>query len=173
MSTKLSAAEINTAALIQKIRMAPGIPTFWLPPSYVMAHVEIESGFDATVKASDYATTGSVGLMQVSAETAKATLATYGNTLQASGLIDCGPTSQTNPLTSLATGMLYLRVCYDYLLPIFAAPLAYAHVAVAYNAGPGASGRLPLLDASMAPYYLKWKSARQRFAFLDGAEPMV
>ena len=32
-STKLSAAEISAAMLIQDVREAPGIPTFWLPVS--------------------------------------------------------------------------------------------------------------------------------------------
>lgn len=173
MTTKLTAAEVTCAALIQRVRMAPGVSTFWLPISYVMAHAEIESGFDPAIKASDYATTGSIGLMQVSAETARETLAAYGPALRAAGLIESGPTSQTDALTSLATGMLYLRVCYDYLLPIFKAPLAYAHVAVGYNAGPGNAGRLGLQEALANRYYLKWLSAQQRFAALDASPPMV
>ena len=68
-STKLSAAEISAAMLIEEVRQAPGIPTAWLPVSFVMAHIQIKSGFDPSIKASDFATTGSVGLMQVEAAT--------------------------------------------------------------------------------------------------------
>lgn len=173
MTTKLTAAEVTCAALIQRIRLAPGVPTFWLPISYVMAHAEIESGFDPAIQASDYAATGSVGLMQVAAETAKETLTAYGPALRSAGLIDTGPTNQADALTSLATGMLYLRVCYDYLLPIFKAPLAYAHVAVGYNAGPGNAAHMQVQEALANRYYLKWLSAQQRFAALDASPPMV
>ena len=73
-----------------------------------------------------------------------------------------GP-AQTEPYTSICPGMLYLRTCYNYLLPIFKAPLAYRHVCVAYNEGPGNAGKG---IADMA-YYIKWLSAQQKFAFLD------
>jgi hypothetical protein len=42
-----------------------------------MAHVEIESGFDPTIKTGDFDKTGSIGLMQVTAETARETIAKY------------------------------------------------------------------------------------------------
>lgn len=158
---KLTQFQSQVAALIQQVREAPGIPTFWLPISYVMAHVQIESGFDPSVYASDYATTGSVGLMQVARATAadvyKAWPRAFGST-----------PDQKDPLTSLTTGMLYLRTCYDYLLPIFQAPLAYKHVCMAYNEGPGNAGR----GVADLGYYYKWRSAQQAFAYLD-EEPTV
>jgi hypothetical protein len=160
-STKLTAPEILAAKLIQQCREAPGIPTFWLPISYVMAHVEIESGFDPTIEASDFATTGSVGLMQVEASTAAQTIGQF----PAAKLT----LPQTDPYTSIATGMLYLWQCREYLLPIFGAPLLYSHVAMAYNEGPGNAGNGVADDS----YYFKWLSAQQRFAFLDAAPPMV
>ncbi|HUN95489.1 MAG TPA: lytic transglycosylase domain-containing protein [Bradyrhizobium sp.] len=152
---KLTTTQAKIAALIEQVRQAPGIPTAWLPVSYVMAHVRIESGFDATVKAGDFATTGSVGLMQVEATTARQVAAQY----PAAKLT----LAQTDPYTSLCTGMLYLRDCYDYLLPVFDAPLLYRHVCVAYNEGPGNAAK-GIADSA---YYYKWYSAQQDFAFLD------
>jgi hypothetical protein len=65
--------------------------------------------------------------------------------------------------------MLYLRVCYDYLLPRFGQPLPYRHVCVAYNEGPGnVVNGIP----DMA-YYYKWLSAQNWFAFLDATPPMI
>ena len=158
-STKLASEEVACAELVQRCRLAPGIPTAWLPLSYVMAHIEIESGFDPAVKAADFASTGSIGLMQVTRTTAAETIAAF----PAAGL--GGP--QTDPYTSICTGMLYLATCRDYLLPIFRAPLSYAHVCVAYNAGPGNAGRLSLHQALGNRYYFKWRSAQARFAMLD------
>lgn len=157
---KLTQTQAKIAALIQEVREAPGIPTFWLPLSYVMAHVQIESEFDAAVKAGDFAATGSVGLMQVEMATAAQVAGQYPLAKIA--------LPQTDPLTSLTTGMLYLRDCYDYLLPVFGAPLLYRHVCVAYNEGPGnaADG---LADFA---YYYKWYSAQQLYAYLD-TEPSV
>ena len=112
-----------------------------------MAHIQIESGFDPSIKASDFATTGSVGLMQVAAPTLgdiKRDYPAAANTLAL---------SQTDPLASICAGMLYLRTCYNYLLPIFKAPLAYRHVCVAYNEGPGNAGK-GIADAA---YYIKWR----------------
>jgi soluble lytic murein transglycosylase-like protein len=162
-TTKLTASEILAAKLIQQVRLAPGIPTFWLPVSYVMAHVEIESGFNPTIKASDYASTGSVGLMQVEAATAAQTIKQFPKGFPQA------PTSQTDPYTSLCTGMLYLEVCRNYLLPIFGAPLEYQHIAMAYNEGPGNAGA----GVADPAYYYKWLSAQQRFAFLDMPAPTV
>lgn len=155
--TKLSQIEAATAALIQQIREAPGIPTAWLPISYVMAHVRIESGFDPTVKAADFARTGSIGLMQVEATTASE----VGVRWPAAKIT----LAQTDPYTSLVTGMLYLRTCRDYLLPIFKAPLLYRHVCVAYNEGPGNAGK-GIADQA---YWYKWLSAQQGYAFLDAS----
>ena len=159
-STKLSQAEANTAKLIQQIREVPHIPTVWLPVSYVMAHAEIESNFDAAVKASDFAKTGSEGLMQVEASTVTQLSKMYA-------LVLLKP--QTDPYTSLVTGMLYLSWCKAYLLPIFKAPLLYKHVAMAYNEGPGNAAKGVADEA----YYLKWRSAQQRFSFLDKPDPIV
>jgi soluble lytic murein transglycosylase-like protein len=158
--SKLTQFESRVAALIQQIRLAPTIPTFWLPISYVMAHVDIESGFNPLVKASDFDTTGSIGLMQVEATTAAEVIRRW----PAAGL----SLPQTDPYTSLCTGMLYLRECYDYLKPKFSAPLSYTHVAMAYNEGPSNAGN----GVADLAYYYKWRSAQNLFAFLD-TEPMA
>jgi soluble lytic murein transglycosylase-like protein len=154
---KLTTFQSQTASMIQQIRLAPGIPTFWLPISYVMAHVQIESGFDPAIYAGDYATTGSVGLMQVEAATAGEVQRRWPSAFPSPAL------PQTDPYTSLLTGMLYLRECYDYLLPIFHAPLTYRHVCMAYNEGPGNAGR----GVAAAAYYYKWRSSQEEFVFLD------
>lgn len=153
--SKLTSTQASIAALIQQAREAPGIPTAWLSISTVMAHVQIESGFDASIEAADFPTTGSVGLMQVERATAAQVIGQY----PAAGLT----LPQTDAFTSLCTGMLYLRDCYDYLLPIFGAPLLYKHVCVAYNEGPGNAGK-GIADYS---YYYKWFSAQQLYAYLD------
>lgn len=158
--SKLTQIQAQIAALIQQIRDAPGIPTAWLPISYVMAHVQIESGFDASIEAADFAATGSVGLMQVEAATAAQVAGQY----QAAKIV----LPQTDAWTSLCTGMLYLRDCYDYLLPVFGAPLLYRHVCVAYNEGPGNAAN-GLADSA---YFYKWFSAQQIYAYLD-SEPEV
>ena len=168
VSTKLPAAQIACAKMVQQCRMAPGIPTVWLPISFVMAHIEIESGFDPNIKAGDFATTGSVGLMQVAAPTASDVSKAYPKL--AGVVYDANKhLLQSHPYTSICTGMLYLHTCREYLLPIFKAPLSYAHVAMAYNEGPGNAGKGVADDA----YYYKWLSAQQRFAFLDVPDPMV
>ncbi len=158
--SKLTQTQARIAALIQQVREAPGIPTFWLPISTVMAHVQIESGFDASIEAADFPTTGSVGLMQVEAATAAEVAAQY----PAAKLV----LPQTDALTSLTAGMLYLRDCYDYLLPIFGAPLLYRHVCVAYNEGPGNAAK----GVADFAYYYKWYSAQQLYAYLD-SDPTV
>ena len=162
---KLTKFQSQVASYIQQIRMAPGIPTAWLPVSYVMAHAQIESGFEPAVLAGDYASTGSVGLMQVTKATAEEVYRAYPQAFMQAPM---KALDQAEPLTSLTTGMLYLRTCYNYLLPIFHSPLAYRHVCMAYNEGPGNAGK-GVTDLS---YYYKWYSAQQGFAYLD-SEPMV
>lgn len=171
MSTKLSKAQVSVAALIPQIRLAPAVPTFWLPVSYVMAHVKIESGFDPTIKGSDYAKTGSVGLMQVTAATAASIANLYAGPIADSGLPAMA--EQTDALTSLLYGMLDLASMRAPLGRVFGNPLAYAHLAVGYNAGQEAAERMTLSQALAFPYYIKWHSAQQQYAFLDAVPPTV
>lgn len=171
MSTRLTKVQRQTAAMIQQIRAAPAVPTAWLPVSFVMAHVEIESGFDPAVHAADYAATGSIGLMQPAAATAEETLAKYAAAIAASRLaVD---DDMTDPLSNLVVGMLYLTSCRDLLLPVFGRPLAYCHVAVGYNAGPGRAERMSLAQAMGFIYYIDWVSAQRNYAFLDQMPAMV
>lgn len=171
MNTKLTAQQVQTASLIRQIRMALGVPTAWLPVSYVMSHVQIESGFDAAVRAGDYAKTGSVGLMQVTTATAAAIQRIYAGPIADSKLPVMA--EQTDPLTSLLFGMLTLCDLKGPLGRRFGNPLAYAHIAVGYNAGQGAAERMSYSQACAFPYYIKWKSARPAYAFLDAPEPHV
>ena len=125
-----------------------------------MAHVQIESGFDPTIKGSDFATTGSIGLLQVTTST----LGDVRRDYPSAATVLAQP--QINPLASITAGMLNLSIIRNYLRPIFGTPLAYKHVCMAYKAGMGAIGRGEVTDADMA-YYIKWLSAQQKFAFLD------
>jgi len=154
-TTKLTQYQAQVASLIQSIRQQPGIPTAWLPISYVMAHVEIESGFDPAIQARDFATTGSVGLMQVRASTAEGVYKMYPTLDWSKG--------QADARTSLLTGMLYLRICRNAVLPTFGNPLLYRHVCMAYNEGPG-----NVIDGrDDSAYWFKWLSAQPRYAALD------
>jgi hypothetical protein len=58
MTPKLTKFQSQTAALIQQIRLARASRHSGCRSSYVMAHVEIESGFDPAIKASDFAKNG-------------------------------------------------------------------------------------------------------------------
>lgn len=122
----------------------------WLPVSYVFAHVRIESGWEPAVKGGDYATTGSVGLMQVTARTA----ADRG----------FGGQDQTDPAVSLAAGIAQLAWGRAFLLRKWGYDsVKYHPVGVGYNEGYEAviEGRRD------EPYWLKWAAAQQSCAFID------
>lgn len=127
----------------------------WLPPSYVMAHVRIESGWDPTAVSSDGR--GSVGLMQVLPATAQQMLA--------EGRITAAQADQSSPANSLAAGIAYLDWCRSYLMKAwgFGHTIAYHPVCEAYNEGVGnvAAGHL---DNN---YYLKWSVAQLGYSFVD------
>ena len=127
----------------------------WLPPSYIMAHVRIESGWDPSIKASDFASTGSVGLMQVSTPA-----------IDQVGAIG---QDQTDPQVSLATGIAYIAWLRSFLMFRwgFKDSILYRPVCMAYNEGPGSvlNGRRDNV------YYLKWAAAQQGYAFVDGLMP--
>lgn len=129
----------------------------WLPPSYVMAHVRIESGWKPTIKAADYDTTGSVGLMQVSAPTVA--------DMVRDGLIGTASYDQTVPENSLAAGIAYLGWCRGFLMQAwgFRKSILYHPVCEAYNEGPG-NVLKGILDNR---YFLKWAYAQQCYAFVD------
>ena len=125
----------------------------WLPASYVMAHVRIESGWDPTIEAGDYAATGSVGLMQVTAATARQ----FGY----------DPAEQTDPVKSLAAGIAYIDWARTYLMKAwgFKETILYHPVCISYNQGVGNTVR-----GNQDPrYFLKWGAAQQGYAFVDMA----
>jgi soluble lytic murein transglycosylase-like protein len=143
------------AIWIQQIREAPGIHTMWLPVSYVMAHIQIESRFDPNVKASDYNTTGSVGLMQVTKSTAR-----Y--------MAKCYPLMhitkpQTDPYTSILTGMLDLYNAKQSLIRDFGEDVEYKYICMAYNEGAGNVIR----GVADERYYNDWSAAQKGFVSLD------
>jgi soluble lytic murein transglycosylase-like protein len=120
-------------------------PSFaWLDPSYVMASIRIESGFDPTVV---NATGRQDGLMQVIPSTA----AQMGET---------GP--QTDPLTSIRTGMKYLDFCMRDIISKWNAEygnitsVALSAVIEAYNEGQAAVEAGKRDDA----YWTKWAAAQ-------------
>lgn len=123
----------------------------WLPPSYVMAHVRIESGWDPSIKGSDYAATGSVGLMQVTAPVVK----------------DRGydGMDQTDPGVSLSTGVAQLVWCRAYLMKAwnFQHSILYHPVCEAYNEGVGNVVR----GRDDSRYWLKWSAAQMGYSFVD------
>ena len=129
----------------------------WLKPSYVMAHVRIESGWDPTIKASDYATTGSIGLMQVTAATAADMAQKY----------KLGTLDQTSPYDSLLTGAMVLADYRVYLMQKwgFRTSILYRPVCVAYNEGPGNV----LKGQPDTAYWLKWNASQHGYSFVDGA----
>lgn len=171
MSTKLTPPQILCASLIQQVRAAPAVPTAWLTVSDVMAHIQIESGFQPAVKASDYATTGSVGLLQPTRVTAASILMLYAKEIKASGLPV--KSDMTDPLSNIVVGMLTL---YDLKGPLgrrFGNPLSYCHLAVGFNAGQAAAERLSYAQACAFPYYIKWASVHPTYEFLDAPSKMV
>ena len=155
---KLTNFQAQCAYWIQQIREAPGIETAWLPISYVMAHARIESGWDPTIKAFDYATTGSIGLMQCTAANA----AQIPTSFPAAHLT----LPQTDPYTSLCTGMLVLLEARRYLgIPASAVipPENYHLVCFAYNEGEGNAAR----GRTDWTYYYKWIGVQPEYSFLD------
>lgn len=125
----------------------------WLPASFVMAHIRIESGWDPVIKAVDYATTGSVGLMQVTAATAK--------------MMGFKPADQDIPDESLACGVATLEWCRDYLMKAwgFRETIAYHPICEAYNQGVGNTVK----GRKDERYWLKWAAAQQGYSFVDMA----
>ena len=121
----------------------------WLPPSYVMAHVRIESGWDPGIQSSDGL--GSVGLMQLLPATA--------------GQMGFDPAGQGDPAQSLAAGIAYLAWLRRELMRAwgFQETILYRPICVAYNEGPGNV----LRGRRDERYWLKWAAAQQGYAFVD------
>ena len=95
----------------------------WLPASYVMAHVRIESGWDPTIVSTDGL--GSVGLMQLLPSTAKE--------------MGYDPAEQSDPAKSLGAGVAYLGWCRQYLMKAwgFTETISYHPICESYNQGVG------------------------------------
>ena len=125
----------------------------WLLPSWVFGIVTAESGWDPAVKAGDFATTGSIGLMQVERSTA----------------IDRGfaGTDQTDPAVSLATGIADLMWIRGEFIKAWVDQKIYSPamhpVISAYNVG--AAGYL--MGRRNDDYWIKVSAHRQRFLFID------
>ena len=129
-------------------RLAPA----WIKPSYVFAHIKIESGWDPDILAADYATTGSVGLMQVTRATAKEVGVPY---------------NQSIPYNSILAGLRYIKQCQQYLSKHGVSVEHYAPAIVqSYNVGVGGyvKGR------RNARYLQKWAEAQNKYAFVDKLE---
>lgn len=141
--TPLTAYQVQCLSWIDQVLVA--FPHFsWLDPSYVMAHIRIESGFDPLVVNN---TGRQDGLMQVIPSTA----AQMG---------EAGP--QTDPLTSIRTGMKYLDYCLRTIVADWDArygnvtSIALSAVVEAYNEGPAA------VEAGKQDtrYWTKWAAAQ-------------
>jgi soluble lytic murein transglycosylase-like protein len=148
--TPLTPFQMECLATIK--RLCEPLP--WLLPSYIMAHVRVESGWDPNAKAFDFDTTGSLGLMQVTAAAA----ADRGYDGQ----------DQTIPIISLATGVAHISWTRAYLMRKwgFKDTILYHPIAEAYNEGVGNV----LRGRRDAAYYLKWSYAQQCYAFVDGGK---
>jgi soluble lytic murein transglycosylase-like protein len=155
--TPLTPIQLSSLATIRATIARYGIEA-WLYPSYVMAHCRIESGWDPTIRARDYATTGSVGLMQVERATVEQLIHDYG--LPATAI------DQTVPENSLLLGIAALKWTRQYLMNRwgFQKTILYKPVCEAYNEGVGnvIKGRKD------EAYYLKWTYAQQCYGFVDG-----
>lgn len=120
----------------------------WLKPSYVMAHIEIESSWHPVVHSADGL--GSVGLMQVLPSTA-------------SGVGMAGK-DQSDPATSILTGMLYIAECHRLLAPRPYDPF----IVIAYNAGP-----MRAMRGFSDPLYLTaWRGAQHKWSFVDDLDAL-
>lgn len=130
----------------------------WLLPSYVMAHVRIESGWDPAIKASDFAKTGSIGLMQVSTSTLSDRVADGSITKEQAA-------DQTDPANSLSAGIAQLAWSRRYLLRAWGlSEVLYHPVCEAYNEGVG-----NVVDGKHFAdrYFLKWATAQLGYSFVD------
>lgn len=154
MSVGLSSSQRTYFALINQI-LIDHPKWVYLDPAWGLTFVQIESGGDPTVKASDYATTGSIGLMQVTSATAAQMASAYG--------IPKGP--QTDPRLSLQSGYAYLDYsARDIIKKRNTKSLPLWDLVDAYNEGYGAveAGRpdprylsdfqaaLPIIEAQLA-----------------------
>lgn len=119
----------------------------WLRPSYVAAHIEVESGWNPSIHSTDGF--GSIGLMQLLASTAR-DMGVHGD--------------QRLPANSILGGMRYLSACRHILAGWFGGEPDYKLICAAYNEGPGNVERGRADDA----YAEKWYEAQQRWAFVDG-----
>ena len=118
----------------------------WLAPSFVFAHIEIESAWNPSVVSTDGA--GSIGLMQVLPATAR----------------DMGVAGdQAVPANSLLAGMRYLSACRAILTHWFGEEPDYALIAAAYNEGPGNVEKGRPDDA----YVAKWRDAQALWTDFD------
>jgi len=155
----LTPFQMQCLPMIQQVIAFPGwYKPSWMKPSQLMATVRVESGWDPSIKASDYATTGSVGLMQVTADTAQAMGQQYGLDLSK---------GQTDPLTSFFTGAAYQDATLRYLLQkwgVTEVPLSA--VEEGYNEGYVAAARGSMVSLR---YWLKWAFSQQGYAFVDTA----
>lgn len=114
----------------------------WCPPSFVFAHVRIESGWDPDVVSTDGY--GSIGLMQLLPSTA----------------VEVGvPYDQRMPYNSLLAGIRYMNACKKYLASHGIAD----YRPEAYNVG--VSGYVK--GRRNPNYRMKWAKAQQDYAFID------
>ena len=123
----------------------------WLHPSYVMAHIEIESGWNPDAVSADGL--GSIGLMQVLPSTCAAVGMGAG-------------WDQRVPANSIEAGMRYLAFCRHALdLHFGAGSVSYETIAEAYNEGIGNAIR----GRPDSAYVVRWNGAQRKWAFADAA----
>lgn len=119
----------------------------WCKPSFVMAHCEIESDWDASVHSADGL--GSIGLCQV--------LPGHGGPMGVHG-------DQSVPANSILAGMLYMAACHRTLGDPY-----YPNCVEAYNEGIGNVER----HRPDPAYAARWKTAQAKWAYVDEGAPPV
>ncbi|MDE2096262.1 MAG: lytic transglycosylase domain-containing protein [Patescibacteria group bacterium] len=118
----------------------------FLKPSYVMAHCQIESNWDPSVRSTDGL--GSIGLMQVLPVVA-----------QSVGVMG----SQLDPAVSVETGMRVIAQNHAYLKHRLGRAPSLRQLVMAYNEGAGA-----VANGREDPHYWDaWMSAQQEWACVD------
>jgi soluble lytic murein transglycosylase-like protein len=155
--TPLTPIQKECLGFIQQI-LGSSVHLSWIRPSWIMALIRIESGWQPLVV---NATGRQDGLMQVIPATASSMEMQYRLP---------SDLPQTDVFTSINTGTHYVDYCGRYLLRAFGTPtIPLGAVIESYNEGPGAvlAGRM------VSNYYLKWAAAQQSYAFVDMASLMV
>lgn len=142
-----SAYQIQVLAII-KATLASRSSWAYIKPSWIMAHIQVESGFQPLVVNGDGRQDG---LMQVIPSTVEQMQVQYT-------LGQLPP--QTDPATSILCGICYWDWAARYLFAAWKEPPPLSAVVMAYNEGAAAAAEGRMVPA----YWDDWIAAQQIFA---------